>query len=175
MGLVITKTLTWKNILLRKMLLGYGKTSLAFDIVFKQDLLLALNSWARMILSFPDICNNKHVVTKSAKTRFFFIIIFKGFWVWASCSSGSPGNSPAPLPVLESRLRPCPAKECFSMNLCYCSIRYVTGGSFWRCLYSYVRTRLNEPQPVSQIWPATWFCITHEFKVFSYVPMDWVG
>lgn len=77
MGLVITKTLTWKNILLRKMLLGYGKTmSLAFDIVFKQDLLLALNSWARMILSFPDICNNKHVVTKSAKSRFFFYYYF---------------------------------------------------------------------------------------------------
>lgn len=61
------------------MLLGYGKTSLAFDIVFKQDLLLALNSWARMILSFPDICNNKHVVTKSAKSRFFLLLFLRVF------------------------------------------------------------------------------------------------
>lgn len=52
--------------------------SLVFDIVFKQDLLLALNSWAQMIRSFPNICNYRHVVTKSAQSRFFFII-FKGF------------------------------------------------------------------------------------------------
>lgn len=59
------------------MLLGYGKMmSLVFD-VFKQDLLLALNSWAQMILSFPNIYNYRHVVTKSAKSRFF--IIFRGF------------------------------------------------------------------------------------------------
>lgn len=177
MELIITKKLTGKNILLREMLVGYRKTmSFEFWFFFKQDLLLALNFWAQMILNLPNICNCRHVVTESAKSRFFLLLFLAAFEFGPHVVEAHLGNSPARLPVLELHVLPCPAKECFLMNLCYCSMRCVTGGIF-EDVYTVFRGRglMNHNAWARSDLPPG-FCITHEFKVFGFFyRFQWIG